>query len=165
MVQRKIEKTASLCIAAFIIIAAFIPVSDWSAVSLHSNSSVLARCVYPFFHASFLHAVLNAWCFLSAVFLYDVSWRSLALAWIIAAIAPPFAVADTPTVGLSAVCYALFGLLLFKVRRPAFFVLCLAPYLLVGLAIPFVNGSIHIYAFLAGALLASLNAPIPCRQK
>lgn len=165
MVQRKIEKNAALFFAAFLMLASFATVTDWSVVSLNSESSLLARCTYPLFHASFLHALLNVWCFLSAVFLYEVSWGHIGIGYLIAILAPPFVVSDIPTVGFSAVCFALMGLLLFKVRRRVYYLLCLAPYLIMGFIIPWVNGSVHLYSFVAGAFVSLLNAPLICRRK
>lgn len=165
MVQRKIEKTASLFIAGFILMTAIIFIPDIDAVSLHRGCSVAARVLYPLFHASFLHAALNAWCLLSIVFIYSISWQNIGVAYLISALAPSFILTDTPTIGLSAVCFALLGMLIFKVARRRYYLLCLAPYLVLGFLIPYINGAVHLYAFVAGAFVGLLNAPIPCRRK
>jgi len=145
--------------------SAFIYVPNWSAVSLYNGGPLIARGFYPLFHASLLHALLNTWCFLSIVFIYKVSCGNIAMAYIIAMFAPPCAIYDTPTVGFSVVCFALLGMLLFKVRHRVYYLLCLAPYIALGFLIPYVNGAIHLYAFIAGAFVGLLNAPIVCKKK
>lgn len=165
MVQRKIEKTSCLFFAGVIIIMAFIPIPDIGSVSLHRECSVAARFLYPLFHASFLHAFLNAWCLLSIVFIYSVSWQNITVAWIISALAPSFILSDTPTIGMSAVCFALLGMIVFKVARRRYYLSYLAPYLALGFLFPSINGALHLFAFLAGAFVGVLNAPIPCSRK
>lgn len=87
------------------------------------------------------------------------------MAYLISAVAPSFILTDVPTIGLSGVCFALLGMLVFKVGRRRHYLLCLAPYLVLGFLIPSINGAVHLHAFVAGALVGLLNTPIPCRRK
>lgn len=165
MVSGAIEKTAGLTASLFIILSAAMYIPDWSCVGLCVGAPSFVRLTYHFFHASIIHAVLNAWCLLSIIFLYKVSWSDILIAYVIAAIAPPFVLTALPTVGMSAVCYALLGLMVFKTRSPLRFTLLLIPYLIIGFFIPVVNAWLHLYSFVAGLMVSLLFIPIPCSKK
>lgn len=165
MVRRKIEKTAGLLIAASIIMSAFIYIPDWNAVGACPHCSLLQRFGYSFFHASVLHAVVNVWCFISILFLYNISWWRVAVAYLIAVFAPDTVLSTTPTVGLSAVCFALLGSIAFQVKRKLYYNGCMALYIALGFFFPLVNGWLHLYSYVAGLFVGFLNMPIPCRRK
>lgn len=161
---RVIEKTAALFIAVFIIAASFIYVPDWNVVGVARGCGILQRLGYSFFHASFVHAALNAWCFISVLFLYEITWPRLAVAYVIAVAVPEFILSSVPTVGLSAVCFALLGSLAFQVKRKLYYNGCIALYIVLGFLFPLVNGWLHLYSYVAGLLVGFLNMPIPCRK-
>lgn len=166
MIMRKgIEKTAGLLIAAGVIASAIIYVPDWNVVGATAGCSMLQRLGYTFFHASLLHAVANAWCLVSILFIYNVNWLQLAVAYVIAVAAPDFVLSSTPTVGMSAVCFAMLGSIAFQVRRKLYYNGCMALYIALGLLFPFVNGWVHLYSYVAGLFVGFLNMPLPCRKK
>jgi len=165
MVCRTIEKTTGLLIAFFILILAMIYVPDWESVGVSYGCGILQRFSYSFFHASFIHAVINIWCFLSILFLYEVTRWQIVIAYIIAVIAPGFALTSVPTVGLSAVCYAMFGLIAFQVKRKLYYNVCMALYIALGFFFPLVNGWLHLYSYVAGLFVGFLNMPIQCRKR
>ena len=113
MVQEKKAKTASLIIAVVILLGSFIYVPDWSVIGVSKGCSLVARMGYSLFHVSLFHALINAWCLLGIVFLYDISIWRLLTAYIVAVLVPEFLLSDVPTVGLSCVCYVLLGSLIF----------------------------------------------------
>lgn len=119
MVRQKEAKNAALLTAVVILLMSFTYVPDWSAVGVAEGCPLAARLVYSFFHASPVHAVVNAWCLLCIVFLYDVSIWRLLTAYIVAVAVPGFLLSEVPTVGLSCVCYFLLGSLIFEVKRKA----------------------------------------------
>lgn len=165
MVREKNAKTASLIVAAVVLLCSFVYVPDWSIIGVAEGCPLIARFGYSIFHVSFFHALVNVWCMLSVVFLYDVSvWRLLE-AYTVAVIVPDFLLSDQPTVGLSCICYVLLGSLTFEVRRKFYFQLCMALYIAVGFIFPSINVAIHIYGYLAGLLVGLLNAPLPCLRK
>lgn len=165
MVCRTIEKTAGLLIAFLILILAMIYVPDWESVGVSCECGILQRLSYSFFHASFIHAVVNIWCFLSILFLYEVTWWRLATAFMIAIAVPGFVLSSVPTVGLSAVCFALLGSIAFQVKRKLYYNGCMALYIALGFFFPLVNGWLHLYSYVAGLFVGFLNMPIPCRRK
>lgn len=165
MVRQKDAKIAALLTAVVIILNSFTYVPDWSIVGVSGGSPLATRIVYSFFHASPVHAVVNAWCLLCIVFLYDVSIWRLLTAYIVAVVVPGFLLSDMPTVGLSCVCYFLLGSLIFEVKRKLYFMSCMALYIAVGFLFPSVNAVIHVYGYLAGLLVGLLNAPVSCFRR
>lgn len=165
MVRQKEAKNAALLTAVVIILMSFTYVPDWSVVGVAGGCPLAARLVYSFFHASPVHAVVNAWCLLCIVFIYDVSIWRLLTAYIVAVVVPGFLLSDMPTVGLSCVCYFLLGSLIFEVKRKIYFMSCMALYIAVGFLFPSVNAVIHVYGYLAGLLVGLLNAPVSCFRR
>ncbi len=165
MVCGKIEKTAGLLIALYILTSAMIYVPDWNIVGVSRGCDILQRLGYSFFHASVIHAAVNAWCFISILFLYEITWRRMAVAYIIAVVVPEFVLSSVPTVGLSAVCFALLGSIAFQVKRKFYYNGCMALYIALGFFFPLVNGWLHLYSYVAGLFVGFLNMPIPCRRK
>lgn len=165
MVREKKAKTSSLIIAVVIILGSFIYVPDWSVIGVAKGCTFIAWLGYSLFHVSFVHALVNAWCLLSIVFLYDISIWRLLTAYIVAVFVPEFLLSDVPTVGLSCVCYTLLGSLIFEVKRKLYFQFCLALYIAVGFLFPAINAVIHIYGYLAGLMVGLLNAPLSCFKR
>lgn len=165
MVRQKEAKNAALLTAVVIILMSFTYIPDWSVVGVAGGCPFAARLVYSFFHASPVHAVVNAWCLLCIVFIYDVSIWRLLTAYIVAVAVPGFLLSDMPTVGLSCVCYFLLGSLIFEVKRKLYFMSCMALYIAVGFLFPSVNAVIHVYGYLAGLLVGLLNAPVSCFRR
>lgn len=165
MVFGKIEKTSGLLISISAVVASLIFVPDWTFVGVWSGCGIVQRLCYSLFHASLLHAVLNAWCFLSVVFLYKIKMWQLIIAYTIAVSVPDFVLLTIPTVGLSAVCFALFGIIAFQVKRKIYYNVYMAAYITIGLIFPQVNGWLHLYSYVAGLLVGFLTMPIPCRKR
>lgn len=164
--HKEIEKSTALFLAGLILLLSLVYVPDWSVVGVFRGASLLSRLGYSFFHVSILHASLNAWCFLSIIFLYEVSWRQLLMAYLIAVCVPEFILSPSlcPTVGLSAVCFALLGLNAFSVRQKLYYHFCMALYILLGFLFPFINGWLHLYGYIAGLLVGLLVMPIRLKR-
>lgn len=164
MVQEKVAKAFTLIIVAVAIVLSFFRF-PFDSVGIYEDAPLVNRMVYPFFHASVLHAALNCWCLLSIVFIHDISVWRLLLAFVVAASFP----ADTlsslypealPTVGLSGVCYALLGSLSFSVVRKVYYQVCILAAIGMGFFFPVVNNWLHVYCYLCGLVIAILNKPI-----
>ena len=130
MLRREKEKTAALVLTAVILIiqSVVVPVAfpaGLSSVALSQDCTILARLSYPFFHASFLHAILNCWVLLCIVFYYNIGIGSILLSYLVAITVPcsvyDYAIATTPTVGLSAVVFCLLGMTPWTVRRKLYY--------------------------------------------
>lgn len=165
MVRGKIEKTSGLLIAVFLVMTTLLYAPDWNKVGVSVGCGILQRLTYSLFHASILHAIINAWCILSILFIYDVKVWQLLFAYFIAVAVPDFALSVTPTVGLSAVCFALLGMIVFQVKRKMYYNACMAAYISVGFIFTQVNGWLHLYSYVAGLFVGFLNMPIPCKRK
>ena len=164
MVCQQIQKTAGLLIALVLLVGSLLYIPDWYAVGVFKDCPLWSRLGYSLFHASFLHALLNVWCFLSILFLYNIKvWHILA-AYAIAVAVPSFVLSSTPTVGFSAVDYALLGIVATMVGRKVYYNLCIGIYILVGFLFPFVAGWLHLYSYVAGLVVGLLTMPIPCRR-
>lgn len=162
MVSQKITKIASLVIALFVLISPFISVDDWGVVGVASNSPLINRLFYHFFHASFIHAVVNAWCLISVVFLFNISFARFASAFIIASVVPGLFLSDIPTVGLSCVCFALLGLISFFTAKPLYWIAYFFSLIAIGSFFSGVNAAIHLYGFVAGIVGALFSSPLSC---
>ena len=171
MFRRKKTKAAAL-LAGAVIIALSI-VMPASTYGLHAGCSLTERMTYPFLHANILHAGLNVYVLLSAVFLYDVSPRQLILSYLIAISFPVTSLSTlhSPlstniTVGLSGINYALMALIIPQVAQPRPYILTVLAYILVGFAFPNCNNVLHLYCFLLALPLSMLrrhrnNTPPP----
>lgn len=160
MGTKKTGKVASLIISILVFCLAFHSIQDWASVGIHTGCGLYCRAIYPFYHANLLHAILNAWCLLSVVFIYNVSIWRLVLAYVIAVSVPSFCISAVPTVGLSGVVFTLFGSISFEVERKLYYQLWMIAYLVIGFLFPNTNAWVHLYCYLAGAAVALLNKPI-----
>lgn len=181
MVRGKETKNAALmltatCITVYVLSAlGGFPVEK---VGICKDCSVLARLAYSFFHASLLHALINCWCLLSIAFVYDLPINRLFVAYIIAVTFPVNTIGsvfgglpvEVPTVGLSAVCFALLGMASFQVRRKLYYHSFLLSFIALGFLIPLLgaryglpvaspNNILHLYCYVAGLLVGFLNSP------
>ena len=166
METRKVEKIASLVIAVLVMVLSFYKTDLWEDVGIYAGCGLSGRFLYSFFHANFLHAALNVWCFLSVMFIYDVSIWRLLLAFAVASSFPVNMLHSltggfmTPTVGLSAVVFFLFASISFEVVRKWYYQGWMLFYLVIGFIFPNTNAVLHLYCYLCGFLYALLNKPI-----
>ena len=167
MVREKQAKIISLAIFAAVIIiyAAKGVVLD---VGICAYADWSNRLLYHFFHASWLHTLLNGWCLLSVAFVYDISLGRILAAFVAASLFPVDSLYTllhntnlcVPTVGLSGVCYVLMGSLAFMVRNKLYYHSCLLLYIGIGFLFPNVNALLHLYCYTAGIMLGFLTNPI-----
>lgn len=169
METRKAEKVAALATAAVVLAVSLLPFRDIAAWGIGPQCTLFNRLTYHFVHANIFHAVLNAWCFVAAVFVYRITGWHLIAAYIIASSVPCGLLAHissfTPTVGLSGIVFALFGSVSFQVKRRLYWQSWMLAYLLIGLAVPNCNAFLHIWCYVLGLGVALLNKPIAvCRR-
>lgn len=151
--------------AALAIATAALVLSPFDGAGIHVGCSWVERVTYPLFHVNLLHAFCNAWCLISLVFLYDLPWWKVALAFIIAVSVPGLLLTETPVVGMSGACFALMGLVVPIVRSKMMLLGWISLFLVIGFMFPNVAAWVHVYCFTVG-LLAGLiiHAPWPGRK-
>lgn len=160
MDKKKAAKAMSLLVSILVFCLSLQDMTDWYAVGIYTGCGLGCRMLYPFYHANVLHAILNAWCLLSVIFIYDISLWRFFLSYIIAVTIPSFCLSGIPTVGLSGVVFALFGSISFEVQRKAYYQLWMLAYLVAGFLFPNTNALVHLYCYMAGGAVALLNKPV-----
>lgn len=130
-------------------------------IGMYAGCPWSGRLLYSFAHANFLHAAINCWCLLSITFIYNISWRSLLAAYIIAVSYPSAWMGSTPIVGLSGVCFALLGIVALRVVRKLYYQAWIVCYLLIGFMFPNAAAWLHVYCYILGLFVALLNMPLP----
>lgn len=189
MVRTAQTKTTALVLVSIcLIVSVLTSVLDGFPIEkfgICKGSPILARLAYSFFHASIPHALINCWCLLSIVFIYDIPLSSLIIAYITAVTYPADFIENLttpishwrgvggealPTVGLSAVCFSLLGQVAFQVRRKRLFHTWVLSFIAIGFILPPLcavcgyaiatpNNLLHIYCYVAGLLVGFLNSP------
>lgn len=165
----KVEKITAVVIALGETVLSCFHIADWHSVGIYAHAPLAGRLLYPFFHSGVLHATLNAWCLLSLAFLYNVTWKRMLTAYLIAVTVPvnmlgSFLPFDNPTVGLSGVVYVLFGSISFEVLRRVYFQCWMLFYIAIGFLMPNTNAWLHLYCYLCGFMAALLNKPIHIKR-
>lgn len=166
MLRRKKTKVAALLLSLAMLVLLFTDASPYdvgiyahACASQHSHLACqpyLSHFTYSFFHANALHLALNVWCFLSCVFLADVSAGKLFAAYLIASTAP--ALSAVPTIGFSGVCFALLGFIQWQSRNKLSYnisvISCIALPLLI---LPHsVNSFLHAYCYVVAIIVGLL---------
>jgi membrane associated rhomboid family serine protease len=127
-----------------------------AACILHPGCGITARLCYHFFHANVFHAICNIWCFLALAFYYDIEDWELLLAFIIAATVPSWCLTlntydlTLKAIGFSGICFALMGIVFYKVARKRYYLAWIIPMVAVGFLIPGMAATIHLYCFTLG---------------
>lgn len=136
-----------------------------SAANLVPGAPIADRLLAPMLHASVLCALLNCWCLTGAVFLYELPLGALLGGYLCAVCIPDICLyPELPTVGLSTVCFFLFGYAAPRARRVVAYNLIMLLYILLGylpaiFGAPLVNVPAHIYGYITGVLAALLFSP------
>ncbi len=177
MVRRKEAKAAALVLTGVCIILCLIQwLTGWpqlTEVGISEDCSFLARLSYSFFHANMLHCLVNCWTMLSVVFVYDLPLSRIIISYI-AAVCYPWA--STPTVGLSAVVFCLFGQVLWLSRNRMLFNFWVVSFIVAGIILPhffirlgfhiaFPDNALHIYSYVVGLVVGFVNSPAPWQRR
>lgn len=140
-------KTAALVLSlALLILSVF---DAPAACILHPGCGITARLCYHFFHANVFHAICNIWCLLAIAFYYDIEDWELLLAFIIAATVPSWCL-TLKAIGFSGICFALMGIVFYKVARKRYYLSFIIPVVAAGFIIPGMAATIHLYCFTLG---------------
>ena len=141
-------KTATLVLSLALLILAFFNAPQQCV--LQPGCGITGHLCYHFFHANFFHALCNVWCLLALAFYYDIEDWELLLAWLIACSVPSVAMPSQPTVGASGVCFALMGIVFYKVARKRYYLSWIIPIVAIGFFIPAMAATLHLYCFTLG---------------
>lgn len=144
-------KTATLVLSLALLVMSFFDAP--SACMLQHGCSITGRLCYHFFHANFFHTLCNAWCLLALVFYYNADGLELLLSYAIATTVPSVALSTQPTVGASGICFALMGIVFYKVARKRYYLAWIIPVIAVGFFIPRMAATVHLYCFLVGLIV------------
>lgn len=169
MEKEKIEKALALATAfvtmlLWVLKACGILTVGLDTVGVQPHCSVYARFLWPFFHVSGLHVILNVWCLLALSFYYRVRPSSLIVAYVVCVTIPPFVLTGT-AVGLSGVIFFLFGSLSFSVRRKLYWQGWMWAFLVVGFMFPNMAATVHLYCYIVGVAYAALTTPYRIKSK
>lgn len=164
MVRRTKEKVISSYVMPIIFVLSLFPPFAWEDIGVSLTSPMVNRFVYSFFHASVWHCLANLFCYYQILHYYLPSWRIILLSYIVAVSVPDFVLTELPTVGMSAMIYALIGCITFYVQRKVYYISWVLFYILIGFFFPNVNALAHLYAYCVGSLYSLLTAPL-CRMK
>lgn len=171
--RRKKEKATSLLLSIVVVVISLIGFSNWNTIGIYAGASWVGRLLYPFFHANIIHALLNAWCLICIIFIYDIKITRLLLAYIVAVTFPIDTLSHLlplptlPTVGLSGVVFFLFGSISLEVSRKLYYQLWMVFYIGIGFFFPNTNAWLHLYCYLCGLVYSILNYPIiiQCKKR
>lgn len=175
MVRNKKTKVVTLVISFAIVamsIVQLVITIPLQQVGIVKGAALYTRLTYHFFHANLIHASLNAWCLLSLAFIYDITAWELLIAYAIASSYPIDTICSLcgntvsvlPTVGLSAICFALIGQVQYRVRRKLYYSTCVCAMIAIGFFFPNANALIHLYCYVVGLMVGFFNSPLPCRK-
>lgn len=159
MVPRKKEKIAVLILTPIIIL---LPVLTraCSCMALGQGSPWYTRLTYSFAHVNPLHAIVNCWCMLSLAFSCNVSAKQFLAAIVIAASFPTPLLQHKTVMGLSGVCFAIFGMIMWKAKRKTIFLLWAVAMIAFGFLFSACAATLHAYCFLCGLALGFITTPI-----
>ena len=163
MVRTEKTQAAALVYVVLAGLLIFVPV-PLEKVGICEGCTFWARLAYPFFHANFLHYVINSWALLSVVFVYDITPGRMLACYIASALVPVGLLNLTvPTVGCSGVMYGLFGSLSLSVRRKWTWQVWWLGFIIVGFFMGGVNSWVHLWCYVWGVVIALLNMEVPIK--
>lgn len=151
-IQTKISCIAISLFATITTILALYGIVIDQSIGLHTNCVWYDRLLYPFAHANMLHLLVNLYIFNICFLKCNMSVRQMVASFLIALIAPASA---TNVVGLSGVCFALFGILFAHIKKDkrVTYLLQVAISLLIGCIVPHLAWTVHLFCFVIGLVV------------
>jgi membrane associated rhomboid family serine protease len=127
---------------------------------LQPGCGITGHLCYHFFHANVFHALINVWCLLVLAFYYDIEDWELLLAWLIATTVPSWCLSlntydlTLKAIGFSGICFALMGIVFYKVARKRYYLSWIIPMVAVGFLIPGMAAGVHLWCFVVGIMVS-----------
>lgn len=180
MVRGTETKAATLILTVICVALCLIQlVVHWPSlaeIGICKDCDILARLSYSFFHGNLLHCLVNCWCMLSVAFVFTVPLSWLLLSYGIAVSFPDMLLDTTPTVGLSAILFALLGQVSWMTKRKWAFHVWALSFITFGTLLPLLaaacgyhiaspNNILHLYSYVVGLMVGFFNSPVPWRRK
>lgn len=151
------KRTARYIVLVSIVLMAVSLFLDGETFAVCSGAPFVNRFLYHFFHASFLHYAINAWCLLSIAFTFEITVADLVVGFLGASLIP--VTWQTPTIGLSGLCFVLFGRFSYCVQKKLKYHSYIGACIALGLLMPGVNGIIHLFCYAVGLIYGLLITP------
>ena len=159
------NKKAAVLIIALAVIVLQIVVTDVSGYGLSVTSPLWTRLIYSFFHGSWFHLLLNVYVLLTLGFKLDLRMREIFISYILACAAPSFCIGTLPTVGLSGMIYAIFGMRTMRNSNPGSMILNIVLITAVSMFLSHIAWRLHAYCYSCGLLISLLTTPLQWRKK
>lgn len=153
-------KNLSLIISLLMIASyCLLPTQVATSMSLSSESPIWTRLSFQMIHASIPHLIVNTICLLTLAFITNASAKQFVIATLISTTIPDAIIADTPTCGISALNFALTGLVVMNSRRYMTYLFINIMAIIPTFWMPHIAAAIHLYCFLMGAFVSFLITP------
>jgi len=153
-------KSLSLTLTLILTLSYLLPTHQQAIdLSLTSTSPCWTRITYMFIHANPAHLIINLFSLLSLVFLANARLTQFLLSALISTTIPAAIIADTPTCGISALNFALTGIIVMHSPRWPRFMIINIIFIIPTYFMPHIASSIHLYALIAGALITYITTP------
>ena len=166
MVRREKAQISSLVYVVIAIVLMFFHM-DLAEHSLCAGCGLFDRFAFQFLHVNWFHCIVNCWCILCVVFLYNVYPWMLIASMIIPAIFPDGLInllSIAPTVGGSGIFYCLVGLCSINAVKKLRYHLWWAFFIAIGLLFSNMNVFLHLWCYVLGWMLAFVNSYLACRR-
>lgn len=152
--------------SAMLLLTSILCSPDFGRVGLYDGCTIIGRLAYPFFHANVFHAVINVYCLLSIVFLYETSLFRLLVAYLIA-VSVPVGMLNSwvggfcvPSVGLSGVLFVLLGTHSCSVQRKLYYQAYMLSFIMIGFFIKNMNAVLHLYCYVVGVVVSFVERQV-----
>lgn len=155
-ISQTIARASALSLVAIALALFLSPITPAEA-GLAPSSPWFTHLTYSLIHVSAIHLALNAYALLYVVFLFHISPARLAGALLIASAYPKeITPIDCPTVGLSAIIFALLASLSWDIHNGLYFQAVNISNLIIGFFVPGMDPYVHIFAYILGLGLGAL---------
>lgn len=147
---------------ALVLIHALVPHESaltWGLSRPNLENTMMVRLTYNFLHAGWMHLAINMYCMLTIAFLMHARVWQFLTALAIASTIPTAMIGGIPILGMSAVNFALCGILMARNRRWPLILILNVIFILATSRIAAIAYSVHLYTMCAGVLIGYMTNP------
>lgn len=157
--MENLKKTSVLIIVLAVIVLHVIS-PDISRYGVGIGSPAWTRLTYSFFHASWLHLLINIYVLLTLGFALDLRMGELVISYVLACAVPSFCIGVLPTVGLSGMIYAMLGMRTMRNSNPGSVILNVVLITAASIFLSHIAWRLHAYCYCSGLLISVLSTPL-----